>query len=52
VTSRAIIVIGIMLLAVSLAMGRTDYLLVNWGAFLAGAILVIVGTGRMFFLER
>lgn len=52
VTSRATIVIGIMLLAVSVATGRTDYHLVNWGAFLVGSILVIVGAGRMFFLER
>jgi hypothetical protein len=52
VTSRVTIAIGIMLLAVSVATSRTDYLLVNWGAFLAGSILVIVGTGRMFFLEK
>ena len=50
-TSRATIGIGMMLLAVSLATGHTDYHLVNWGAFLAGSIFVIVGTGRMFFLE-
>jgi hypothetical protein len=50
VTSFASIGIGIMLLAVSLATG--DTLLLNWGAFLAGSILVIVGTGRMFFLEK
>jgi hypothetical protein len=52
VTSRVTIAIGIMLLAVSVATSRTDYLSLNWGAFLAGSIFVIVGTGRMFFLEK
>jgi hypothetical protein len=41
--------IGIILLAVSLA--TSDTLLLNWGAFLAGSILVIVGTGRLFFID-
>jgi hypothetical protein len=44
--------IGIILLAVSLAMGRTDYLLLNWVMFLLGSILVVVGTGKLFFLDR
>ena len=50
-TSRVTIGIGMMLLAISLATGHTDYHLVNWGAFLAGSIFVVVGTGRMLFLE-
>jgi hypothetical protein len=50
-TSRATIGIGMMLLAVSLATGYTDYHLINWVTFLLGSIMVIVGTGRLFFLD-
>ena len=50
-TSSVTIGIGLMLLAVSLATGHTDYHLVNWGAFLAGSIFVVVGTGKMLFID-
>ena len=50
-TSLVIIAVGIVLLVVSLATSRADYLLASWGAFLAGSILVIVGTGKLFFLD-
>jgi hypothetical protein len=46
------IVIGIMLLAASLAMGHAEYLLLNWVMFLLGSILVVIGTGKLFFLDR
>lgn len=51
-SSLANIGIGIMLLSVSLATGRTDYYLVNWVTFILGSIFVIVGTGRLFFLDE
>ena len=44
-TSLANVAIGMMLLAVSLATGHTDYHLINGASFLTGAALVIVGTG-------
>jgi hypothetical protein len=52
VISRALVAIGLMLLAVSLATGYADYPLINWVTFLLGSVLVIVGTGRMFFLDN
>ena len=43
---------GVVLLAVSLAMGHAEHHLINWATFLLGSVLVIVGSGRLFFLDE
>lgn len=51
-TSVVTIAVGLALLTISLAMGHAEYHLINWATFLLGSIMVVVGTGQMFFLER
>ena len=51
-TSVVIIAVGVALLTISLATGHADYYLINWATFLLGSITVIVGTGRLFFLDE
>jgi hypothetical protein len=53
--SRTIILVGTMLLASSLiarVVEQTDLsLVVTWAGGWLGAILVVVGTGKLFFLD-
>lgn len=51
-TSVVTVAVGVALLIISLAMGHAGYHLINWVTFLLGSIMVVVGSGRLFFLDE
>jgi hypothetical protein len=50
-SSVELMAFGVVCLSIGLMVNQLDYYPINWVAYWFGSVMVVVGTGKLFFLD-